>query len=425
MFKKQLLILIAIFIVNGAFAQIKHGRTGKFTSYKGLVMAGYQGWFNTPEDGANRGWRHYTNRGQFGPGNTKVDMWPEINEYEKTYKTPFELADGSPAYLPSPHDASTVNTHFRWMKEYGLDGVFMQRFVSEVRNSSGRYHFNKVLGSAMESSKKYGRAISVMYDFSGMSDNDVPVIINDWKNLVDSMKITSQGNNQTYLYHNDKPLVVLWGVGFNDGRKYTLAGVEKIIDFLQNDPVYGGCSIMLGVPTYWRELGRDTANDPHLHDVLKKIDIIHPWTIGRFVNEAAYKSYAEVQKSDFEWTKVNHVDYVPVVFPGFSWHNMNPNDQFDKIPRKRGQFFWMQLSNSIKNGAEMIYVAMFDEVDEGTAIFKVSKNPPVGASSFVKFEDDIPSDYYLYLSGYAGKMMRKKVPFQELPPPPKNAEKSK
>ncbi len=425
MFKKPLLVLISILAVNGAFAQSKHDRTGKFTSYKGLVMAGYQGWFNTPEDGANRGWRHYTSRGQFGPGNTKVDMWPEIDEYEKTYKTPFVLADGSPAYLPSPHDASTVNTHFKWMKEYGLDGVFMQRFVAEVRNSSGKYHFNKVLASAMESSKKYGRAISVMYDFSGMTDNDVPVVIKDWKNLVDSMKVTSQGNKQTYLYHNGKPLVVLWGVGFGDGRRYTLAGVEKIIDFLQNDPVYGGCSIMLGVPTYWRELGRDTGKDPRLHEVLRKIDIIHPWTIGRYGTEEAYKAYSEVQKGDFAWCRENKVDYVPVVFPGFSWHNMNPKDQFDKIPRNRGKFLWMQLSNAIKNGAEMIYVAMFDEVDEGTAIFKVSKNPPVGASPFVKFEEDIPSDYYLFLSGQAGKILRKKVAFQEQAPPPKNSRVSK
>ena len=60
----------------------------------------------------------------------------------------------------------------------------------------------------------------------------------------------------------------------------------------------------------------------------------------------------------------------------------------------------------------MLYVAMFDEVDEGTAIFKISKKPPIGASTFITFEYGIPSDYYLYLSGYAGKMLRKQTPFK-------------
>ncbi|WP_411274988.1 glycoside hydrolase family 71/99-like protein [Daejeonella sp.] len=426
MVNRTITLLIAVIFVNQALAQSKHSKISKYTSYKGLIMAGYQGWFNAPDDGANRGWRHYAGpRGVLAPGSIKVDMWPETDEYEKTYKTQFLLVDGSAAVLPSPHDASTVKTHFKWMKEYGVDGVFMQRFVAEVRNSSGKKHFNKVLASAMKSSKEYGRAISVMYDFSGMSDNDIPVVIEDWKNLVDSMKITSQGSNQTYLYHNGKPLVVLWGVGFGDGRKYSLQGVEKIIEFLQNDPEYGGCSIMLGVPTYWRELDRDTGKDPRLLEILKKIDIIHPWTIGRFGNEAGYKTYIEVQKGDIAWAKENKVDYVPVVFPGFSWHNMYPKDQFDKIPRNSGKFLWMQLSNAIKNGAEMIYIAMFDEVDEGTAIFKVSRNPPVGESPFVKFEEGIPSDYYLFLSGYAGKMLRKTVPFTSEAPPPKNSNASK
>ncbi|MNH44784.1 hypothetical protein D3C79_1070480 [compost metagenome] len=66
----------------------------------------------------------------------------------------------------------------------------------------------------------------------------------------------------------------------------------------------------------------------------------------------------------------------------------------------------------------MIYLAMFDEVDEGTAIFKISKNPPVGDVEFVKPEEDIPSDYYLYLSGYAAKMLRKEIPFQTKIPAP-------
>ena len=54
------------------------------------------------------------------------------------------------------------------MQEYGLDGVFMQRFITEIRNESGLKHFNKVLNSAMKSANKYERAICVMYDLSGM-----------------------------------------------------------------------------------------------------------------------------------------------------------------------------------------------------------------------------------------------------------------
>ena len=423
--KTAVFIPLLLFAVSTFAQSSKHSRTSKFKSYKGLVMAGYQGWFNAPEDGAGRGWYHYRQRGEFAPGNTKVDMWPETKELEKVYKTAFKHADSSPAYLPSSNDASTVNTHFKWMKDYGLDGVFMQRFVAEVRGVSGRNHFNKVLSSAMQSSKKYGRAISVMYDFSGMTDNDVATVIKDWKNLVDSMKITSQGNKQTYLYHNGKPLVVLWGVGFNDNRRYTLGAVDKIIDFLKNDPEYGGCSVMLGVPTYWREFGSDTVKDSLLHELIKKTDIVHPWTIGRFGTEAAYLKYSEIQKADVAWCKENNVDYVHVAFPGFSWHNMNPRSPFNQIPRNRGRFLWTQLSTAIKNGAEMIYIAMFDEVDEATAIFKISKDPPVGASSFVTFEEGIPSDYYLYLAGYAGKMLKKKVRFTEDIPLPKSAERSK
>jgi hypothetical protein len=118
------------------------------------------------------------------------------------------------------------------------------------------------------------------------------------------------------------------------------------------------------------------------------------------------------------------VDYVPTVFPGFSWHNLNLDAKFDAIPRNRGNFYWMQLSNAIKNGAQMIYVAMFDEVDEGTAIMKVSKNPPAGISPFITFEEGIPSDYYLYLTGYAGSVLKKKKSLPSSIPLPKNAEKS-
>jgi len=414
--KKHLFSILLLLLCVASYAQNKHGKTSAFKSYKGLVMAGYQGWFNTPDDGGNRGWNHYLSHGKFEPGSTNIDVWPDVSEYSKTYRSPFKLADGSDAYLYSSHDASSTETHFKWMQQYGVDGVFVQRFIGDVQRPTGRNHNNVVLGNALKYSEKYHRAISVMYDLSGMQAGGDSLVIKDWKNLVDSMKLTNRGNKQTWLYHNGKPLIAVWGVGFNDNRKYGLAEAERIIDFLKNDPVYGGCSILLGVPTFWRDFGSDTEKDPHLHNLLRKVDIIHPWFVGRF-NENTYPVFEKRIAEDIAWCKTNKVDYVPTIFPGFSWHNMNPRAPQNQIPRNRGKFYWKQIHGAIKSGAGMLYVAMFDEVDEGTAILKVSKNPPVGLSSFVTFEEDIPNDYYLYITGYAAKILRKQVPLRiDVPP---------
>ncbi len=43
--------LILVPCLSGT-AQTKHATKSKFMSYKGLVMAGYQGWFNCEGDGA-------------------------------------------------------------------------------------------------------------------------------------------------------------------------------------------------------------------------------------------------------------------------------------------------------------------------------------------------------------------------------------
>lgn len=380
-------------------------------------MAGYQGWFNVPDDGSGRGWNHYRGRHGFVPGSCDFDIWPDVSEYEKTYRTPFLHTDGTAAYLFSPHDRSTVDLHFKWMQQYGIDGVFVQRFITDIKNPKGLAANNRVLENALASSIKYHRAISVMYDLSGMKNADYMDVINDWKHLVDSMHLTARGNRQTWLYHNGKPLVALWGIGF-PGRDYHLDRIEKIMDFFKNDPVYGGCSLLVGVPTYWRTAGNDTEKDPHLLDVIRKADIVHPWFVGRF-NQASYPGFKKLIDADIAWCRVNKLDYAPVVFPGFSWHNLVEKSVANQIPRNKGEFFWMQLSSAIGAGAQMIYVAMFDEIDEGTAIFKISKNPPVGLSNFVSVEADIPSDYYLYLTGRASKMLRKELPLQfTVPLPP-------
>jgi hypothetical protein len=98
-----------------------------------------------------------------------------------------------------------------------------------------------------------------------------------------------------------------------------------------------------------------------------------------------------------------------VAFPGFSWHNMY-GSPLNSIPRLGGEFLWSQFRSYKTAGATMLYVAMFDEVDEGTAIFKCTNHPPAGPETpFVTFEG-LPSDYYLRLTGLGGKMMRGEVP---------------
>lgn len=374
----------------------------QYNSYKGLVMAGYQGWFNTPDDGSGRGWHHYNGPKGFRPGSCSIDFWPEVSEYKKLYKTEFTFEDGKPASVFSSYDESTVELHFKWMNQYGLDGVFMQRFVSEIRNESGLKHFNKVLNSAMKAANKYERAICVMYDLSGMKPGEEGLLLKDIAEIARQYSIKDHVKNPSYLYHNGKPLVTVWGVGFNDNRRYGLKEAERIIDGLKLQ----GFSVMLGVPTQWRELKGDTESDPHLHQLIRKCDIVMPWFVGRY-NENTYPKFQKLVEADIQWAKKNQVDYAPLVFPGFSWGNMKGQDHNSFIPRNKGSFLWKQLMGAIRAGAEMIYVAMFDEVDEGTAIFKCAKKVPVGESIFIPVEEEVESDHYLKLVGEAGKILRK------------------
>lgn len=409
--------LLSIFSIVHSAAQsnIAEAKHYRFMSYNNLVMAGYQGWFNAEGDGVGRGWNHYTQTKTFEPGNTKVDYWPDVSEYPVKYKTAFTLPDGQPAYVFSSYDESTVDLHFKWMQHYGIDGAFMQRFVTTLMNPKGAQHYEKVLGSAVKAAKKYGRAISVMYDLSGMKAEDYTTVISDWKQLIDHYQFNRKEMYENYLFHRGKPLVAVWGAGFNDGRKYRLKEVEKIVDFLKNDPVYGGCAVLLGVPAWWRELTHDTQNDTFLHTIIKKVDIVQPWFVGRY-NESTYPPFKQHIKDDIAWCVAYRLDYVPVIYPGFSWKNIRPDAPFDAIPRNKGNFFWQQLAGAIESGATMIYVAMFDEIDEGTAIFKCAKNVPVGESRFVPYEKDVPSDHYMWLAGRAAGMLKKEIPYQHTLP---------
>ena len=417
----KLIIVLFFWKTIPVSAQTKHSAETLYPSYKGLIMAGYQGWFRAKGDGSSA--THYA----FGnPQQSSIDVWPDVSEYEKTHATPFKLKNGETAKFFSSYDKSTIDLHFKWMQQYGIDGVFMQRFFDVTKPGKGRDESVTILKNALEAASKYKRAIAVMYDLSGLkaSGEDCSSIIADWKYLIDSVKVTNQQGTKTYLHENGKPVVCIWGIGFPD-RPYDIRniGMERLIDFLQHDPVYGGCSVMLGVPTSWRELNADCVHDPYLHDIIKKADIIMPWMVQRFspLLQNDYDRYRDDIIADMQWCKANHIEYAPCVYPGFSWHNLSvhafPDDikPVGSIPRQNGRFYWGLLSTAINAGAQMIYVAMFDEVNEGTAIFKATDNPPVGDNvSFLPVEG--PSDLYLWLTGEAAKMLRGQIPLSLVMP---------
>ncbi|HEY2881237.1 MAG TPA: hypothetical protein VGJ15_02360, partial [Pirellulales bacterium] len=188
------------------------------------------------------------------------------------------------------------------------------------------------------------------------------------------------------------------------------------VDFLKNDPTYGGNTVLVGVPTGWRTLNRDCISDPALHELILKADIVCPWTVGRYSTLAQIDEHTEkVLKPDIAWCQEHGKEYLPVAFPGFSWHNMNPKSPLDQIPRLKGEFLWRQYADFKAAGATMFYQAMFDEMDEGTAIFKITGDPPASESSFVTY-DGLPSDHYLWLCGQGAALLRGEFPVSKAVP---------
>lgn len=379
----------------------------------GGVFCGYQGWFRAEGDGSGLGWVHYGPGKSLAPGHCAFDLWPDLSEFEaeEKYASPFAFADGGNAPLFSSVNSKTVRRHFRWMREYGIDGAFVQRFGTVLGLRSHVASLNLVLKNCTESANAEGRSLTVMYDLSGLPAEKFVTISEDWEALVAAGQI----GHPCVQRHEGKPLVALWGLGFRD-RDPAYAEWRSLIGRIKAT----GCSVMVGVPAYWRELKGDSREDVEVHHLLREADVVSPWTVGRCNQpEDVERLAGEVWKRDVEWCNAEKKAYLPVIFPGFSWHNLSAlrgkAAPLDQIPRQGGRFFWRQAVEAKRAGALSLYVAMFDEIDEGTAVMKCGGERPVGASPFVDLSG-VPSDHYLWLSGMAGRLLRGEIPVQpELP----------
>jgi hypothetical protein len=392
----------------------------------GKVMCGYQGWFNCPSDGTNRGWAHWSTSGSsFTSSTCRVAMWPDMNDMTTAEK--FEATgfyDGvTHYYVFSSHNLALVKRHFMWMRDYGIDGVYLQRFAKEVikQTDSSFSNRNEVLDYCKNAANMYGRKYAVMYDLSNIKLADIPKVENDWKYLVDTKMVTRDPTDLAYMYHKGRPVVAVWGMGF--GRGYE-PGCPALIDFLRNDPVYGGNIVMIGVNDNWR-----TNNDLSLQQCLALADIISPWMVGRFDSSGVDNWCVSGWIPDLNWCTAHNKEYLLVLWPGYSYHNADHSKPLNEIPRWGGNFIWQQFYRSVGANITMLYIAMFDEVDEATAIFKVSNNPPV-SPPFITYREDLPgegkfcvpngaelpADHYLWLVGQGGRMLRGEIPLSQNKP---------
>lgn len=391
------------------------GKKAKPEGLTGKVVTGYQGWFRAEGDGSGLGFHHYNKGGKFEPGSCTIDLWPDLSEFTEGEKflTSFKHANGSVARVFSSIHPKTVDRHFSWMKEYGIDAAFVQRFAThgakERRDYRSLKYENIKLQLCRDAAIKHNRSWVLMYDLSGLQDKDFERLAADWKQLRTKMKLGTDPNDSAYLQLKGKPLVAIWGVGFSDDRKYGLEKAEWFIRLLKHNPEWGGMSIMLGVPYYWRDLHRDAVDDPKLHNILKMADVLSPWSVGRYRNTPKFTDQMiKHQRADLEWCNQHKIHYLPVLWPGFSWKNLYGNDTTG-IPREGGKFYWNQFQATASAGNRSAYIAMFDEIDEATAIFKCTNNPPVGASTFQTYEG-LPSDHYLWLTQEGRRLLRWELP---------------
>ncbi|MGC3960998.1 MAG: discoidin domain-containing protein [Verrucomicrobiota bacterium] len=376
----------------------------------GKVTVGYQGWFSAAGDGSPvNNWGH-----------SNLEMWPDIREYANTYAgTPFSqagvtqpnfygsLGNGQPAKMFSSYDQQVVNTHFRWMAEHNIDCVALQRFANEISPGSNiKAQRDGIALKVMNAAMATGRKFFIEYDASGRAAMKTD-ILQDWTNTITgALRLTS---SPAYARQNGKPIVGIYGMGYAAGPIPGPGSTNDCLDVI-NFLKAQGCYIMGGVPGQWRSGNGDSRSD--FTEVYRAIDAIGPWAVGR----ATDGSYLPYLTADFANCVTNGMDYLPNAYPGTSFHNSNAGSPTNQFPRNAGNFLWTQMASMRSIGAPSVFIAMFDELNEATQIFKsaetVSMNPTNNWFLALDAEGTLcSSDFYLRLVKDGGEMIKGLRPY--------------
>jgi hypothetical protein len=362
----------------------------------GKITVGYQGWFACIGDGSpiNQWWHWSSNGGQPpSPSNTTILSWPDMREFTRGYNTAYaNLGNGQPARLFSSYDQQTVDTHFKWMRDYGIDTAALQRFNPTGGEGPIRDAMTVKVRSAAET---YGRKFYIMYDVTDWT-NMQSEIKTDWTN-----KMSAYTASPAYARQNGKPVVCIWGFGFSEpSRPFTPAPCLEVINWFKSQGVY----VIGGVPTWWRTGINDSR--PGFLDVYHAYNMISPWMVFRARTIAELDSYYNnANVGDQADCNARGIDYQPCVMPG----------DLSSGARAHGDFYWHHIYNMTRLGAQGLYVSMFDEFNEGNQIAKTAENASMQPTNFGHPALDADgtacsSDYYLRITNDAGRMFKGLTP---------------
>jgi hypothetical protein len=362
----------------------------------GKVVAGYQGWFYCGGDGGPHGadavWMHWSSPNRAVPpsltNSQGIHSWPDMREYSTSYLTNYpNLGSGQPAKLYSSNDPQTVDTQCRWMQENGISTVALGRFNPNADGGP-----NASLALLQPSAEKYGRKFYAAYDLSGWINMQTE-IKTDWLNRIGPIAASSAA----YAKQNGKPVVQMWGLGMNDSdRPWSPTVCLEVINWFKSQ----GCYVIGGVTRDWR------TKDASYLPVYNAMNMIQPWMIGVIGNAADSDSYyTSTNVPDQAYCNANGLDYMPCILTG----------DLQARQRHHGDFMWRQFYNTVRVGAQSIFLSMFDEYNEGNQIAKTAENSsqvPAGSGILTLDEDGTAcsADYYLRLTNDGGKMLAGTIP---------------
>lgn len=258
----------------------------------------------------------------------------------------------------------------------------------------------------------YGKVFMVEYDLSDLSTNDVnnltAIVQEDFTNVV--LPLTS---SPSYLHENGKPVFMIFGEGIR-------TNVSPAQCMTLNTQVKNYGFHLVVAPNWpWYRAYDVNTQDPYA-PAYNQADTISPWAVGSYAAGQDYTNQHQTRKAAQDPILIaNNQTYAPVIWPGSSWHNLQYNGNtpplqyaYDQFPRNKGQFLQQQIDTVLAdNSTYFVFVAMFDEVNEGTNCAPALNTGAIVDGTFVgaDAQGDPGHLFYLQAGGAAGTQLRKNL----------------